>query len=463
MREQAVQMADFRMIDLAGRMRHVTIPASECTEELFSRGIGFDASNYGYAAVENSDMVFLPDPDSYEIDPFCSVRTAAFTGQVYLLDGTEKQPLNQYPRRIVSAAESYMRVLGIADEMMILPEFEFYLFDGVSWKVSPQEMHSAVYSDSAHWNSDERGKGLIVPRQGNYHAALPFDRTFDLRSEMCLKMQECGIPVKYHHPEVGGAGQFEIETQLGGLSEMADNAVKIKYIVRNVAAKNGLAATFMPKPVFGEAGSGMHLHIQLRKDDKNLFSDDAGYGHLSETALFFIGGLLSHISSLCAWTNPTTNSFKRLVPGFEAPVTAGYAVSNRSAVIRIPGYIRDPELRRIEIRNPDATCNPYFCFAAVLMAGQDGIRNRTDPRGREWGPFDRNLYLLSEEEKSRLQHLPKSLPEALDALEEDNGYLTAGGVFPSSLVETWIRTKRAECAALEQIPNPAEFRSYFTL
>ena len=280
---------------------------------------------------------------------------------------------------------------------------------------------------------------------------------------MCLLMEQAGITVKYHHPEVGASGQFEIEPQLGQMSKMADASMMIKYIIRNTALKHGLSATLMPKPVYGEAGNGMHVHMLLLKDGEPVFSDDNGYSHLSETAHYFMGGLLKHINSLCAITNPSTNSFKRLVPGFEAPVTVGYATSNRSAVIRIPAYAKTPALRRFELRNPDATCNPYFCYAALLMAGLDGVINKIDPHANGWGPYDVNLYHLSDEEKAKLKHLPTSLEQALDALEADHDYLTAGGVFPEELIRNFIRNKREECRQIANIPHPAEFERYYNL
>jgi len=320
-----------------------------------------------------------------------------------------------------------------------------------------------VDAHQSYWNSATDGKGVIVPKQKNYHIAKPFDTSYECRSEMCLLMKDAGIEINYHHPEVAASGQFEIEPQLGEVVHMADATMMIKYIIHNTALKYGKSATFMPKPVYGEAGSGMHVHILLLKDGEPVFSDDNGYSHLSQTAHYFMGGLLKHIHSLCALTNPSTNSFKRLIPGFEAPVTVGYATSNRSAVIRIPAYAKSPELRRFELRNPDATCNPYFCYAAILMAGIDGIKNKIDPHENGWGPYDVNLYNLPAEEKAKLQGLPTSLPEALDALERDHDYLTVGGVFPESLLESFIAAKREECRQLSAIPHPAEFERYFNL
>ncbi|MBQ8301971.1 MAG: type I glutamate--ammonia ligase [Clostridia bacterium] len=461
--DKGIKIVDFKMVDINGQYRHVSILAENFSEETMKNGIGFDASNYGYAVVEKSDMVFIPDLDTAVIDPFCEIPTLSMTGNAMIIDSPANRPLPQYPRNIVLAAERYMNELGIADTMLILPEFEFYLFDQVGWEVSGRSVSVSLDAKQSYWNSMTEGKGVIVPKQKNYHIAKPFDISYDCRSEMCLLMKEMGIEINYHHPEVAASGQFEIEPQLGKMSEMADATMMIKYIIHNTALKYGKTATFMPKPIYGEAGSGMHVHMLLLKDGEPVFSDDAGYAHLSRTAHYFMGGLLKHISSLCALTNPSTNSFKRLVPGFEAPVTVGYATSNRSAVIRIPAYAKEPRLRRFELRNPDATCNPYFCYAAILMAGLDGVKNKIDPHECGWGPYDVNLYRLSDEEKAKLRHLPASLPEALDALEADNDYLTAGGVFPKELIASFISSKRAECSEMSKIPHPAEFDKYYNL
>jgi glutamine synthetase len=461
--EKGIEMLDFKMVDINGQFRHVTIPAKHFNEDLMRDGIGFDASNYGYAVVEKSDMVFIPDLDTAMVDPFCEIPTLSMTGNAMIIDNPENRPLAQYPRNIVLAAEQYLKDSGIADTMLILPEFEFYLFDQAGWEVRPHAIGMHLDYANAHWNGYTQGQGVVVPKQKNYHIAKPFDPTYECRSEMCMLMEEAGIPIKYHHPEVGAAGQFEIEPKLGKMSFMADASMMIKYIIRNTALKYGYSATLMPKPVYGEAGSGMHVHMMLLKDGESVFSDDNGYSHLSQTAHYFMGGLLKHIASLCAITNPSTNSFKRLVPGFEAPVTVGYATSNRSAVIRIPAYAKTPNERRFELRNPDATCNPYFCYAAILMAGIDGIKNKIDPHENGWGPYDMNLFNLPEEEKKKLKGLPTTLEQALDALEEDHDYLTAGGVFPEVLLQNFIRNKRAECREIANIPNPVEFEKYYNL
>lgn len=463
-KEKGVRMIDFKTVDLVGRWRHITIPVERFSEDTLQYGIGFDGSNFGYASVEKSDMVFLPDVSSAHLDPFTATPTLSMTGDVMTIEKTENLRFGQYARSVTQRAEEYMRETGIADKMVVGPEFEFYLFDNVSFENAPNHAHYSVDTRQAEWRTgDPEGNGYQVAHHGGYHAALPQDVTFDLRNEMCMLMADWGVQVKYHHHEVGGPGQLEIEVEPESLTEMADKTMVIKYIIKNTAARAGKTATLMPKPIYGEAGNGMHVHIWLWKDGKPLFFDENGYSSLSDTALYFIGGLLKHAPSLCAITNPSTNSFKRLVPGFEAPVTIGYATANRSSVIRIPAYAKAPAQKRFELRNPDATCNPYYAYAAILMAGLDGIQNKIDPHANGWGPYDFNLLNLSEEDKKRIQGLPASLGEALDALEADHEYLTRGGVFPEELIQNWLKLKRAENETISRIPTPAEFQYYYTL
>ena len=467
-KDNDIKMIDFKMIDIDGRWRHITIPSNRLNEDTMIYGIGFDGSNYGYAAVEKSDMVFIPNLESAQIDPFVSQPTLTMTGDVCIIGkvGEANRPFDQYPRNVAIRAQEYMKETGIADKMIIGPEFEFHLLDHVSYEAKPNRVAYEVDTEQSEWNSGEnevQNLGYKVPGHGGYHIAAPQDITYDIRSRMCLMLEDWGVKVKYHHHEVGGSGQVEIEVELGEMLEMADKTMIIKYIVKNEAVANGKTATFMPKPIYGEAGNGMHVHMLLFKDGKPLFFDEAGYSGLSDFAHWFMGGLLKHARSLCAITNPSTNSFKRLVPGYEAPVTIGYATSNRSAVIRIPAYAKSPETKRFEIRNPDATCNPYYAYAAILMAGLDGVMNKIDPEANGWGPYDYNLYNLTDEEKAKLQHLPTSLDEALDALEADYEYLTKGGVFPEALLKTWIKRKRAEAKKVNQIPHPAEFGLYYDL
>ena len=299
--------------------------------------------------------------------------------------------------------------------------------------------------------------------EAGYHMAPPQDILYDFRSRVTMQMEEQGIMVKYHHHEVGGPGQLEIEVEFGGLTEMADKTMMTKYIVKNQAIKENKTVTFMPKPVYNEAGNGLHVHMHLFKDGKPLFYDENGYSQLSDTALWFIGGLLTHIGALCAFTNPSTNSFKRLIPGFEAPVTVGFATANRSSVIRVPGYAKTPETKRFEIRNPDGTCNPYYAYASILMAGIDGIKKQIDPIEAGFGPYDFNLFELPQEEKKKLKGLPKSLGSAIKALERDHDFLTEGGVFPDKLIEIWIQNKRDDLKMHIEMPTPVEFNMYFDL
>lgn len=464
-KENGIEIVDFKMTDLHGRWKHLSIPAERLNEDTMVSGIGFDGSNYGYAVVENSDMVFIPDLSTAVVDPFVEVPTLTMIGDVMIIDRPNNRPFDQYPRNVAKRATAYMKELGVADEMIIGPEYEFHVFDGMSYSMKPNNMGYRLYSRESVWssNEDECNNGYHMLPYAGYHADKPLDITFDLRNHMCLELQKWGVDVKYHHHEVGGSGQLEIEVELGEMTKMADNTMIAKYVIKNTAAMEGMTATFMPKPVYGEAGNGMHVHMLLKKDGKPVFYDENNYAQLSQTAMYFIGGLLKHVRSLCGFTNPSTNSYKRLVPGFEAPVTIGYAMANRSAVIRIPAYVKSPDKKRFELRNPDATCNPYYAFAAILMAGLDGIKNRIDPKDYNWGPFDFNLFDLPQEEKAKLGALPKTLDEALDALEEDHDYLTAGGVFPEKLIENWIKTIRKDAAEINRIPSPAEFERYYDL
>lgn len=463
--EHRIEMVDFKMIDLMGRWRHLTIPIKRFTEEIMKHGIGFDASNYGYAPVEKSDMVFIPDLSSAFVEPFVEVPTLSMIGDVFVIDEPPRR-FDQDPRAIATKAEEYLRATGIADVMLTGPEFEFYVFDHVSFDVRPESVAYRIDAEQAIWNSradDRPNRGFKMPIKGGYHMTAPADVLYDLRSRMARCIEERGVAVKYHHHEVGGPGQLEIEIESGPLREMADATMLIKYLVKNAAFASGRTATFLPKPIAGEAGSGMHVHLQLFKDGRPVFYDPDGYSGLSRTALYFIGGLLKHARALCGLTNPSTNSYKRLVPGYEAPVSICFATSNRSAVVRIPDYAKAPEQKRFEIRSPDATCNPYLAFAAILMAGIDGVLRKLDPTELGYGPYDVNLYNLPPEEQKKIEALPRTLDEALDALEADHDFLLQGGVFPKRLIEVWIERKREEARHVNQIPHPAEFAAYYDM
>ena len=466
-KEYDIKMVDFKMVDLEGRWRHLSIPVERFTEDTMVEGIGFDGSNYGYAPIEKSDMVFIPNLKTAIFDKFSEIPTITMMGDVFVIDEPENRPFDQYPRNVSLAAEKYMRDLGIADQMIVGPEFEFYLFDRVAYQVREESVFCEVDTKQAEWNSamedDIRNKGYQVGRKMGYHADIPQDITYNSRAKMCMTMEDWGIKVKYHHHEVGGPGQVEIEVELGEMTEMADAVMATKYIIKNTAVEDDRTATFLPKPIYDEAGSGLHVHMHLFKDGKPLFYDKNGYSGLSELALHFMGGILKHAKSLCAFTNPSTNSYKRLVPGFEAPVTIGFATANRSSVIRIPAYAKAPDKKRFELRNPDGTANPYYAFAAILMAGIDGVKNKINAMDGGWGPYDFNLYDLTDEQKKEIKALPRSLMDALDALKEDHDYLTAGGVFPQELIDLWIEKKKADYQKVHSIPHPAEFSLYYDL
>lgn len=460
-----IKMIDFKMIDIKGRWRHLTIPYERFTPETLENGIGFDGSNYGYAPVEKSDMVFIPDLSTAFTDPFCEVPTLSMIGDIFFI-GNPHRRFDQDPRTIADAAENYLRSTGIADEMRIGPEFEFFIFDQVSYECRPQRTGFQIDASQAEWNSgntNEQNLGFKIPQKGGYHIDIPFDVNYNLRSHMCMLLEERGVKVKYHHHEVAGPGQVEIEVEFGTMREMADKTMLIKYLVRNAAFQAGKTATFMPKPLQGEAGNGMHVHMHLFKNGEPIFYDDNGYSNLSKQALYFIGGVLKHAPALCALTNPSTNSYKRLVPGYEAPVSICFATANRSAVIRIPAYAKLPSQKRFEYRAGDATCNPYLAYSAMLMAGIDGMLNQIDPSEQGFGPYDVNLYNLPESEKSKIKGLPTSLEAALDALEEDHEFLLAGNVFPKRLIEIWIELKRKEASQIALTPHPLEFGLYYDL
>lgn len=464
-KENGIQMIDFKMVDIMGRWRHLGIPVGRFTPATLEEGIGFDGSNYGFAPVEKSDMVFIPDITTAVRDPFVSVPTLSMIGDVYVI-GNPHRRFDQDPRSVAFQAEEYMKSTGIADFMRIGPEYEFHIFDHVSYEVKPQSTGFRIDAEQAEWNSGDdecQNLGYKIPAKGGYHIAPPMDVLYDIRSRMSMMMEEMGISVKYHHHEVGGPGQVEIEVEFGGMREMADRTMLAKYIIKNVAFAEGKTVTFMPKPLYAEAGNGLHVHMHLFKKGKPLFYDPEGYSGLSQTAMYFIGGLLKHAPAICAFANPSTNSYKRLVPGYEAPVSLCFATANRSAVIRIPDYARKPEEKRIEYRSGDATCNPYYAFSAMLMAGLDGIKNKIDPVKAGYGPYDVNLYNLSKREQAKIKALPKSLDEALDALEKDHQFLLEGGVFPKRLIEIWIERKREEARKVSQIPHPVEFALYYDL
>ncbi len=455
-----VKMVDLKYTDLWGRWHHVTVPASQFTPALLDEGVGFDASSVGLKPLKAGDMVVVPDLTTGFLDPFWEAPTLSFLCSAKEADTRQDFPRD--PRNIARRAEAYLRELGIADESRWGPEFEFYIFSSVAFE---NEIHRVGYrleSAEGMWNSAQGGLGHYIPMHGGYHAHPPRDSLYNLRSEMCLHLEAMGVPVKYHHHEVGGPGQVEIETPMMGLLESADAAMKVKYVAKMTAAAHGQTVTFMPKPLFGEAGNGMHFHQMLARDGLSLFYDPQGYAALSQMALYYIGGLLSHGPALLAFTNPSTNSFRRLVPGYEAPVNLFFSVGNRSAAVRIPKYAGNPTDQRIEFRPPDATGNVYLAIAAQLMAGLDGIVKQIDPTAAGFGPFDTNVFAWSAEERKKIKGLPASLREALAALADDHDFLLAGGVMDEGFIRDWIDYKmNQEYLQVRDRPHPYEMALYF--
>jgi glutamine synthetase len=464
-KEHKVQFVDFKVIDLAGRWHHLTVPAARFDDHTMRNGIGFDGSSYGFKTVEKSDMVFIPDLTTAFIDPFTKEKTLVFVSNVFNLTGG----LHRYesdPRFIANKAEQYMKDTGIADKSMFGPEFEFYILDHFSYHLSPHYTCIDLDSDQAEWNSghnETKNSGYKVRHHGGYHVDLPLDVNYDLRNAMVQQLEALDVPVKYHHPEVGGPGQLEIELMLDSSNIMADRTMKLKYVLKNMAVAAGKTVTFMPKPFYKEAGNGMHVHMHLFKEGVPLFYDENGYSGMSQMALYAIGGVLKHAAALMGITNPSTNSYKRLVPGYEAPVSICFATANRSAVIRIPGYANEPNDKRFEFRPSDATSNPYLCYAALLMAMLDGIKNQIDPTAEGFGPWDVNVFDLSPEDKAKIKGLPTSLFEAADALEADHEFLLEGGVFTKDAIANILKLIRKDAAEVSTIPHPKEYELYFDL
>ncbi|MFT3895424.1 MAG: type I glutamate--ammonia ligase [Anaerolineales bacterium] len=454
-----VKMVDIRFIDLPGTWQHFTIPVRRLDEEFFSEGIPFDGSSIrGFQEIHESDMLLMPDAETAFIDPVADIPTLVITCDVY--DPITLQPYARDPRYVARKAEAYVKQTGIADTVFIGPEAEFFIFDNVRYSSSTNESYYHIDSDEGWWNSGRSDRqnfgGQISPKRG-YFPVPPTDTLQNVRSEIVLALEAAGIPMEVHHHEVATAGQTELGMRFTTLTRMADQLLVYKYIAKNVARKNGKTATFMPKPLFGDNGSGMHVHSSLWKGDTNVFYDASGYAGLSQTAKYYIGGLLKHAPALLALTSPTTNSFRRLVPGFEAPVNLAYSQRNRSAICRIP-VTKSTKAKRVEFRAPDASSNPYLCFSAVLMAGIDGILNRIDPGE----PTDKDLYELPAEEAKLIKQVPGSLGAVLDALEADCDFLLKGDVFTSDLLDAYIGYKRqVELDPVRLRPTPYEFTLYF--
>ncbi|MCH7890947.1 MAG: type I glutamate--ammonia ligase [Gemmatimonadetes bacterium] len=462
-----IQIIDLKFNDLPGLWQHFSIPPTELTEmddlttSIWVEGIGFDGSSIrGFQKIQESDMILIPDPATARVDPACSIPTLSLTCDIF--DPLTKEPYSRDPRYIAKKAEEHLRSTGIADTSYWGPELEFFIFDDIRFDQTENCAYYYVDSVEGEWNSgrEENPNLGYKPRfKEGYFPVPPHDSLQDIRSEMILEMIKVGIPIEVHHHEVATAGQGEIDMKFDTLLTMADKVMWYKYIVKNVARKHNMVATFMPKPLFGDNGSGMHVHSSLWKNGTNIFYDaEDDYALISDTARFYIGGLLKHADALMAFCAPTTNSYKRLVPGYEAPVNLVYSARNRSAACRIPVYTTNPKSKRVEFRPPDPAANAYLAFPAMLLAGLDGIENKIDPGP----PLDKNTYDLSPEEQASLKTVPDSLEKAIEALERDHDFLTRSGVFTSDVIDVWIEYKReAEIDPVRLRPHPWEFYLYF--
>ncbi len=459
-KENEVRYVDLRFCDTKGKEQHVTIPASTVDEDMFEEGKMFDGSSIaGWKHINESDMILMPDASTAVLDPFFEDVTLILRCDI--IEPADMQGYERDPRSIAKRAEAYMKSTGIADTALFGPENEFFVFDDIRWGTSMQGSFYKVDSEEAGWNSEkvyEDGNvGHRPGTKGGYFPVPPVDSLQDLRGAMCNTLEDMGLVVEVHHHEVATAGQCEIGVKFGTLVKKADEVLILKYVVQNVAHAFGKTATFMPKPLVGDNGSGMHVHQSLVKDGKNLFTGDL-YGGLSETALYYIGGIIKHAKALNAFCNSSTNSYKRLVPGFEAPVMLAYSARNRSASIRVP-YVINPKARRIEVRFPDSTANPYLAFAAMLMAGLDGIQNKIHPGDA----MDKDLYDLPPEEEKAIPQVCHSFDMALEALEADREFLTRGGVFTNDTIDAYISLKMEEVTRLRMSTHPVEYDMYYSL
>jgi len=460
-KKESVEMVDLRFMDFPGLWQHFSVPPREIDEDVFENGIGFDASSMrGWKAINESDMIVKPVASTAFVDPFFAAKTLVMICNI--CDPVTGEDYTRDPRNIARKAEKYLQGSGIADVAYFGPEAEFFIFDDIRFDQNEHEGYYFIDSIEGRWNSgrvENPNLGYKPRYKEGYFPVPPTDSQQDIRTEMVLTLEKIGVVIECQHHEVATGGQAEIDMRFGPLVEMADNLLKYKYVIKNVAKKHGKTVTFMPKPLFNDNGTGMHVHLSLWKGDTNLFAGD-GYAGLSEIGMYAIGGILKHAPSLLAFTSPTTNSYKRLVPGFEAPVNLAYSRRNRSAAVRIPVYHTSPKAKRIEFRCPDPSCNPYLAFSAMLMAALDGIENKIDPGE----PLDKDIYDLPPEELAKVPHTPGSLREALMALEADHDYLLRGDVFTQDVIETWISYKMEnEVQAVDLRPHPWEFALYYDI
>jgi len=460
-KDEGVEMVDVRFCDLPGVMQHFTVPVSSFDQSVFDDGLNFDGSSIrGFQAIHESDMSLFPDPTTAYLDPFRSAKTLVVN--FFIHDPITGEAYSRDPRNIARKAMSYLSSTGIGDTAYFAPEAEFYVFDSVRFETKANTGFYEIDSEAGAWNSGalENNRGYKVKYKGGYFPVAPYDHFGELRDEMTIELEKSGLHVERAHHEVGTAGQAEINYKFAELLQAADDVMKFKYIIKNVAWRNGKTATFMPKPIFGDNGSGMHCHQSIWNDGEPLFYDETGYAGLSDMARWYIGGILKHAPSLLAFTNPTVNSYHRLVPGFEAPISLVYSQRNRSACVRIPITGSNPKAKRIEFRCPDPSANPYLAFSAMLLAGLDGIKNKIEPHE----PVDKDLYELPPDEHADIPTVPATLGAVMDSLEDDHEFLLEGGVFTSDLIETWIDYKRTqEIQPIALRPHPHEFELYYDI
>jgi glutamine synthetase len=460
-KDEGVEMVDVRFCDLPGIMQHFTVPVSSFDQSVFDDGLGFDGSSIrGFQAINESDMSLFPDPTTAYIDPFRKSKTLNLN--FFIHDPITGEPYSRDPRNIAKKALAHLSSTGIADTAFFAPEAEFYIFDSVRYSTSENAGYYHIDSVEGWWNSgtEDDNRGYKTRYKGGYFPVEPYDHYSDLRADMVKNLEAVNLQVERAHHEVGTAGQAEINYKFDTLLKAADDVMKFKYIIKNTAWAEGKSVTFMPKPIFGDNGSGMHVHQSLWKDGSPLFYDETGYGGLSDIARWYIGGILKHAPAVLAFTNPTVNSYHRLVPGFEAPISLVYSSRNRSASVRIPITGTNPKAKRIETRFPDPSANPYLAFSALMLAGLDGIQNKIEPAA----PIDKDIYELPPDEMAEIDQVPTSLGAVLEALEADHEFLTAGNVFTPDLIETWIDYKRtAEIAPVQLRPHPHEFELYYDI
>ena len=461
-KDEGVEMIDVRFCDLPGIMQHFTVPVSSFDQSVFDDGLNFDGSSIrGFQAINESDMSLFPDPTTAYLDPFRKSKT--LNVNFFIHDPITGEAYSRDPRNIARKALAYLESTGVADTAFFAPEAEFYIFDSVRYSTSENEGFYHIDSQEGWWNSgkeDEGNKGYKTRFKGGYFPVEPYDHYSDLRADMVKNLEASGLLVERAHHEVGTAGQAEINYRFDTLLKAADDVMKFKYLIKNTAWHQGKSVTFMPKPIFGDNGSGMHVHQSLWKDGEPLFYDETGYAGLSDTARHYIGGILQHAPSVLAFTNPTVNSYHRLVPGFEAPISLVYSSRNRSASVRIPITGANPKAKRVETRFPDPSANPYLAFSALMLAGLDGIKNKIEPAE----PIDKDIYELPPDEMAEIDQVPTSLGAVLDHLESDHEFLTEGNVFTPDLIETWIDYKRtAEIAPVQLRPHPHEFELYYDI